>query len=215
MAQDAHDSLLSDWTDLWRQAGATPAPDLFARLMAAWSEPQRQYHTLQHLGECLAHFRALAHLPDHPVEVGFALFFHDAVYELGRPDNEARSADWARDELLAADLPADLAERVAALILATCHDAEPQGIDAQVLVDIDLAILGAAPARFAEYEAQVRREYGHLPDEVFRRGRMAILQQFRDRTCLFSTPDARERWETQARQNLTWSIQCLAEGEQG
>lgn len=212
MAQDARDDLLDDWTALWRQAGAPPAPGLFERLLAAWSEPQRHYHTLQHLGECLAHFRALAHLPEHPVEVGLALFFHDAVYAIGRHDNEARSAAWARDEMRAEGLPADMAERVATLVMATCHDAIPQGIDAQVLVDIDLSILGAAPARFAEYEAQVRREYGHLPEEVFRQGRKAILEQFSARPRLFSTPAARDRWEAQARENLAASLRRLAAG---
>lgn len=101
MAQDARDALKDDWDRLWQAAGAMPAPDLFDRLLAAWSEPHRHYHTLQHLGECLANFRTLAHLPEHPLEVRLALWFHDAIYELGRHDNEARSADWARAEMVA------------------------------------------------------------------------------------------------------------------
>jgi hypothetical protein len=36
--------------------------------------------------------------------------------------------------------------------MATCHTAKPADADQQLLVDIDLAILGAEPARFAEYE---------------------------------------------------------------
>lgn len=210
MAQDARDTLRADWTALWRQAGATPAPGLFERLMAAWSEAQRHYHTLQHLGECLANFRTLAHLPEHPLEVRLALWFHDAIYDLGRHDNEARSADWAQAEMRAAGLPLAMAERVAALIMATCHDAVPEGIDAQVVVDIDLAILGAAPARFDEYERQVRQEYGHLPDPVFQAGRAALLRQFLARPRLFSTADCRERLEAPARQNLARSLRDLA-----
>ena len=35
--------------------------------------------------------------------------------------------------------------------------------DEQLLVDIDLAILGADTARFAEYQTQIRREYAHVP----------------------------------------------------
>lgn len=112
--------------------------------------------------------------------------------------------------MLAAGLPAAMAARVATLIMATCHDAAPEGIDAQVVVDIDLAILGAAPARFNEYERQVRQEYGHLPDPVFQAGRAAILRHFLARPWLFSTPECRERLEAPARQNLTRSLQELA-----
>lgn len=209
MAQDARDTLKADWTALWREAGATPAPGLLERLLAAWSEPQRHYHTLQHLGECLAHFRTLAHLPEHPLEVRLALWFHDAIYDLGRHDNEARSADWAQAEMRAAGLPLAMAERVAALIMTTCHNASPAGTDAEVVVDIDLWILGAPAARFDEYERQVRQEYGHLPDAIYRAGRSAILQQFLARDRLFSTEVFRERFEKQARENICASLRSL------
>ena len=33
-----------------------------------------------------------------------------------------------------------------------------------VLSDADLAILGASAERYAEYAADVRREYAHVPD---------------------------------------------------
>lgn len=212
MAQDAHKTLKDDWDHLWQQAGATPAPGLFDALIARYSEAHRQYHTLQHLGECLANFKALAHLPEHPLEVRLALWFHDAIYDLGRPDNEARSADWAQAEILAAGLPPAMAERVAALIMATCHNASPEGIDAEVVVDIDLWILGAPAERFDEYERQVRREYGYLPDEVFRVGRMAVLQQFLGRARLFSTRELQEGDEARARGNMERSLAALAVG---
>lgn len=209
MTQDAQAALQQAWDALWQQAGATPAPALLERLLAAWSEPQRQYHTLQHLGECLANYQTLAHLPEHPLEVQLALWFHDAIYDLGRPDNEARSAEWARAEILTAGLPAAMAERVEALIMATCHHANPVGIDAEVVVDIDLWILGAPVERFDEYERQVRREYGHLPEAVFRAGRMAILEQFLARPTLYGTAEFRSRFEAVARENLGRSLRVL------
>lgn len=211
MAQAARAELLSRWQALWREAGALPAPGLSERLLAAWSEPQRHYHTLQHLGECLAHLPALAATAHDPVAVGLALWFHDAVYDPGRADNEARSAEWARAEILAAGLPTVLADHVTDLIMATCHHATPADRDAEVVVDIDLAILGAAPARFAEYERQVRREYGHLPDEVFRLGRMAVLREFLGRERIFSTEEFFARFEAVARGNLERSLRALGD----
>lgn len=49
--------------------------------------------------------------------------------------------------------------RVHTLIMATEHTAASLAGDAALLVDIDLAILGAAPTRFAEYERQIRQQY--------------------------------------------------------
>lgn len=205
----ATDLLRADWEALWQAVGAAPSPALFDRLTAAWSEPQRHYHTLQHLAECLALFPRLSGLTAHPVEVELALWFDDAVYATGRHDNEARSAEWARQEMLAARLPAAKAERVVALVMATCHDATPATADARVVVDIDLAILGAAPARFDDYERQVRQEYGHLPATTFCRGRAAILQHFLDRAWIYHTPPGREHFEAQARDNLERSLRAL------
>ncbi|HET8730421.1 MAG TPA: metal-dependent hydrolase [Moraxellaceae bacterium] len=209
MAHDAHDDLTRHWQALWRNAGGTPAPDLLTRLMAAYSEPHRHYHTLQHLCECLAHLQIMAHVPDHPDEVGLALWFHDAILESGHQDNEARSAEWARQALLDAGLPETRANRVADLIMTTCHNAIPAGIDAKVLVDIDLGILGASPIRFDEYERQVREEYSHLPESVFRMGRLQVLQHFLDRPRLYSTTEFFEKYEGQARENLARSIRAL------
>lgn len=197
------------WRSLWAQAGVSPDSGLFRKLIAAWSEPHRHYHTLQHLRECLANFETLRHLPKHPVEVGFAIWFHDAIYDVTRQDNEAHSAAWAKSEILKAGLAEEMAERVAGLIMATRHNATPVGIDATVLVDIDLWILGAPPERFDEYERQVREEYGQLPDAVFRQGRLAILQQFLARPALFGTPEFLGAHEQQARANLTRSIALL------
>ncbi|QNA90305.1 hypothetical protein G4G28_20610 [Massilia sp. Dwa41.01b] len=53
-----------DWQGLWNRLGKPAPPALLAALLAAYSEPQRHYHTLQHLGECLSHFDAeYAHVP--------------------------------------------------------------------------------------------------------------------------------------------------------
>src|SRR5690606_13982957 len=119
------------------------------------------YHTLQHLGECLALHAAHAAHAARPAEVALALWFHDAVYDLQASDNEARSAEWAQETMRAAGASAQAVARVHALVMATCHSALPEGPDAELLVDIDLAILGATPARFAEYERQIRVEYAH------------------------------------------------------
>lgn len=203
------DAPLAAWQRPLRELGAAADDSLHARLVAAWSEPQRHYHTLQHLDECLALFEEARDAAPHPAEVSLALWFHDAVYDPRRHDNEQRSADWARESLLAAGVPAAAADRVHALVMATRHDAEPAGADAQLLVDIDLAILGAPRARFDEYEQQVGLEYAHVPAADRRIGRGRILRAFLARPAIYSTPLFRARFEAAARDNLAYSVTKL------
>ena len=129
------------WQRLWAALGASRSDDvLFGQLLAAWNEPQHHYHTQQHLHECLSQFELLRAAADHPAEIELALWFHDAVYDVQASDNEARSADWARSAMQAAAVGSEVIDRVSALILATCHQAEPQTSDEQLLLDIDLIL---------------------------------------------------------------------------
>jgi predicted metal-dependent HD superfamily phosphohydrolase len=198
------------WDAMWRSLGAARvAPGLYDEILGRYAEPHRHYHTAQHLGECFAQLELARGLAAHPAEVELALWFHDAIYDTRRPDNELRSADWARECALAANVPDAAAARVHALIMATRHEAVPRGRDEEVLIDVDLSILGAAPERFDEYERQVREEYAWVPAFVFRRTRKGILEQFLARPAIFSTRPFHERLEASARTNLERSIARL------
>lgn len=193
----------TSWQRAWTGIGAAgEGAPLFGRLKAAYAEPQRHYHTLQHLGECLAAFDGARALAEHPHEVELALWFHDAVYDVKRHDNEQRSAEWARDALLDAGVAADAAQRVHDLVMATRHTAVPGEQDERLLVDIDLSILGAERARFDEYEQQIRREYAYVPGFLFRRKRREILRGFLDRPAIYGTPHFHAALEARARENL-------------
>ena len=194
------------WVEAWRALGAVADDALLAELLARYGEAQRAYHTLQHLGECLVHLARERDGAERPAEVALALWFHDAIYDVHRHDNEARSADWARQAARRAGLAPEVAERLHALVMATRHDAQPVGADARLLVDIDLAILGATPARFAEYERQIRIEYAHVPPAVFEPRRCQILGGFLARDPLYLTAPMRTRLEAGARANLGQAV---------
>ena len=209
----ADPSSLAAWHEAWLSAGARRLDaSLHDALIASYQEPQRGYHTLQHLREALALLPRWAAAAPNPPRVALALWFHDAVYDPQARGhvNERRSADWARSAAWAVGASDETADALHALVMATCHDAEPIGPDAQLLVDIDLAILGADPVRFDEYERQVRAEYAHVPDEAFRDGRRRVLQQFLDRPVIYRTPAAQRTHERRARANLARSIAALS-----
>ena len=195
------------WAEAWCALGVQ-APDdaLFNTLLARYGEAHRAYHTLQHLDECLDGLALERGRAKRPAEIALALWFHDAIYDLHRHDNEDRSADWARQALRDAGVDAGAAQRVHALVMATRHQAQPEEADAQLLVDIDLSILGAPAPRFAKYEQQIRIEYAHVPPEVFEPRRRQILGGFLARDPLYLTPSIRARLEAQARLNLQRAI---------
>jgi len=112
--------------------------------------------------------------------------------------------------MLTTILPAAPIAGIQRLIMATKHDAVPEDIDAQWVVDCDLVILGANQMRFDLYEQQIRQEYAHVADSDFRAGRSRILREFLQRPFIYNTPSMREQLETQARENLTRSLTALA-----
>lgn len=199
------------WRRLWTELGAaTIDGGLLNQLVGAYSQAHRHYHTLQHLRDCLAHCEAAASLAQRPAEVELALWFHDAVYDPQRADNEERSAEWAWRSILAAGCGEDVAQRVQGLVLATRgHEAPAHEPDTQLLLDIDLAILAAAPARYAEYGRQVRAEYAHVADQTFRQGRMRVLSAFMERPRIYATAAFHDALEHRARENLATELAAL------
>jgi predicted metal-dependent HD superfamily phosphohydrolase len=204
------DVLFSSWQRAWQ--GFTAQGDgasLRDALCQAYAEPQRYYHTQQHLRECLALFAQLENIAERPAELAMALWFHDAIYDPQAHDNEQRSADWATKSLQQNGVAAEAVQRIQQLILITQHSSLPQTPDACLLVDIDLSILAAAPARFAEYEAQIRAEYAFVPDIVFREKRQAVLQSFANRAQIYSTDHGQQHFEAAAKVNLQRAINTL------
>ncbi|MFE0046220.1 HD domain-containing protein [Streptomyces albireticuli] len=191
-----------------------PDPDPYAEdLLRRWSEPQRRYHTVDHLTAVLDRVDELsAHAGDADT-VRFAAWFHDAVYRPDRSENEERSAHLAERALPELGLDARRTAEVARLVRLTVgHDPAPGDRDGEVLCDADLAVLAGSPQEYAAYAAAVREEYGFVPDAAFREGRAAVLRQLLGLPALFRTPLGRSRWEPVARRNLTTELELLGEG---
>ena len=202
-------STYARWRETWRALGARADRKLYRNLVARYREPHRRYHTLEHLACCFERFDEARALAVRPGEVALALWFHDAEYEPRRTDNEARSATWARGAIAAAGLSAAVGARVGASILATRHRHLPRDPDARLVVDIDLAILGAEPERFDAYERRIREEYAGMPEAEFRAGRGALLERLQARTTLYGTPHFQSCCERRARLNIARSLERM------
>jgi predicted metal-dependent HD superfamily phosphohydrolase len=181
-------------------------------LESAYAQKHRAYHTPRHIDECLSLFDEFKHLAANQAEVECALWFHDAIYEPMSKSNEERSAKWATEFGGHVGVQSESVIRICAHIMATRHVALPVDNDSRLVVDIDLAILGADPSRYDEFEHDVRREYRWVPGIVYRSKRAAILQSFLDRPRIYHSDPAYERYESNARTNLAGAIRTLNGG---
>lgn len=201
---------LDHWQTLAERMGIVgDAAGWHERLVKAYSEPQRAYHSRQHLEECLLVFDEAKGFMQQPDLIEMALWFHDAVYDPKSGENEALSAVMAV-EALGGTLTA---REVARLILLTKSHQPGEGSDDAWIIDIDLAIFAQTPERVMEYERQIREEYGWVPEEIYIEKRAEVLRGFLARKPIYRTLWARERFEARARENLRglldWNVSSL------
>lgn len=178
--------------------------------MRAYAEPHRHYHTIEHIASLLRLLDEHGHeVMDHDAMV-LAILFHDIVYDPVRHDNEEASAGVAAERLAQLDLPDRLIIKVRRYILATRHGESAGAIDdtdLALLLDLDLSVLAAEPSLYRAYAQAIRREYAHVPDELYRSGRRQVLEGFLARERIFRTE---LHWEEAARANLAGEIAGLA-----
>ena len=187
------------------------------QLIGIYSGPGRHYHDLRHIKALLAMAQEHAREITDSEAVEAAIWFHDAVYDTRKGDNEAESAKLAT-QLLAGGVADERLEFIAATIRASANHRVPETMDAveasdcALFLDMDLAILGAAGEEFATYERAVRREYDRVPERAWITGRSQVLRSFLARPFIYASPQFRCSHEAAARLNLERSLTSLEGG---
>jgi predicted metal-dependent HD superfamily phosphohydrolase len=176
----------------------------------------RRYHGLRHLYDMFQEPETATASR----EVKLAIFFHDAVMNFGRStisDELASIENFSHMVREQGDDPSsDSYRKVSFMITSTPEYLEPRSSsalwldgDIRLFLDLDLAILGQPRQRFDEYEQQIRDEYAHVTDNVFRLERAKILKKFLGLSEIYQTPSIKRRYEETARANLTRSLAQL------
>ncbi len=180
------------------------------RLHAAYTEPHRHYHTLAHVADCLRELAGADVDAAGRALLTAAIWWHDAVYDPTRVDNEEQSAALAERHVAETGLDPGHGPEVARLVrLTKGHAVEPGDRLGALLVSIDLAILGRPEPEYDAYAEAIRAEYAHVPDALYRAGRAGVLRRFLEAPAIYADPGFGARYEAQARRNLAREIARL------
>jgi predicted metal-dependent HD superfamily phosphohydrolase len=193
--------LEKSWFELHRHYHFSEPQKIFNKLIAAYSEKQRAYHTLQHLYECLVLLDSIRSDLKDAYSVELALWFHDAIYDPHAKDNELKSAELL-EQYMAQDLSVEIVEKIKRWIIATQKHESTNELELQFLLDIDLAILAASSERFEEYEQQIQQEYAWVDPDVYSIKRKEVLAHFYQTEPLYQTEYFQQNFEQRAKQNL-------------
>lgn len=176
--------------------------NLWMELVERYSEAGRYYHNLNHLEHLLSELIPYKHELRDNDAVLFALYYHDAVYNVLSNDNEEKSAALAEERMISLRVPPDRIKACMLHILATKAHIPSEDGDANLFIDADLSILGQCWDTYSTYQKQVRQEYAIFPDTLYNAGRRRVLEHFLAMPSIFKTPPFYDKYEHQARVNI-------------
>lgn len=184
--------------------------ELWNEIVYRYSERHRHYHNLNHIAflfsQCDKYLSRIAN----PAVTGFAILYHDIVYDTYRPDNEEQSAALAETHLKQLSVNASVIENIKTFIIATKDHKIPESYPLQddlgLFLDFDIAILGAEPDTYKAYSEKIRQEYLKYPDNIYKEGRRQALEKVLASEKIFLTDDFIELMESTARQNINKEV---------
>ncbi len=183
---------------------------IFNSIVEHYSAKNRAYHNLSHIQSLLALGETLLDKIQNPNAVYFAIWFHDLIYNTKRSDNEEKSAEFAVEALAGIGVPEQTIAIAREMILATKHHRGTDlSWDMKAFLDLDTSILGAPEEIYQKYSRAIRKEYSWVPDFMYRKGRMKVLNDFLEREHIYHTKEIGAEYEIQARNNIALEIMKL------
>jgi predicted metal-dependent HD superfamily phosphohydrolase len=219
MGRDLTDNISGRFIQRWRELAAELGLDAARservgdHLMAQYSNNDRHYHGMGHIVSMLEGFDAIEADFKEPLAAELAIFFHDVIYDPSRRDNEEQSAK-KMIGLLGGRVDHGLLESAARSIEATRQHALTASHDANLLVDLDMAILGQPWPVYERYADGVMREYLPVYGEMaYRHGRRTLfLEPTIAHGAVFLT-EAFQSLNPQAIRNMQREIDILKSGK--
>lgn len=186
----------------------------FNEISSLYSQPNRFYHNLVHIQECLTYFLDLKKIVKNPIEMYLAVIFHDVVHNPKDSTNEVASANFAseylKNNLVAPNVDIKLIEHL--IKLTAYHDQEIENLeyDERLFLDIDMSIFIASKNRLLEYENQIFQEYSNVISiSEYQLGRLTFLKKIQNKH-IFRSSYFRSRFEETAKKNISFLLDYVA-----
>ena len=186
---------------------------LWNEIIYRYSGQHRHYHNLNHIAYLYTLLDKYIDKITNPAVMGFAILYHDVVYDTYSSDNEEQSAAFAEAHLRQLNLNSALIDNVKIFIKATKNHQIRESIslqnDLSFFLDFDMSVLGADEEMYKMYSQKIRREYSKYPDPIYREGRKQALQKYLTVKSIFSTNELKEEMEQKARENINREVNLL------
>jgi len=174
------------------------------------SQPTRHYHNLDHLKLMVFEFQILKTKPTNYDTILFSLFYHDAIYDSTKKENEEQSYRLLEQRLQPTTFK--YIQNCKAIIEATKTHESNKTYEIALFLDIDLAILGQKSSLYEKYRSNIRAEYSILNDIEYQNGRLSVLNRMIQSKSIYKTEFFIEKYEKRARLNILNEINLLKNG---
>lgn len=176
---------------------------------SCYSENTRHYHNLSHLNYLFLKLEDYKSIVKDTDTLMYSIFYHDLVYNPKRNDNELKSANLAKKRLVELGLPLEKVENCFLQIMATKEHTDAVDKDTQILLDMDLGILGEPDEQYQVYIKNIRKEYSMYPNLLYNAGRKKVLKHFLEMSTIYKTKEFQLQYEKRAKRNLLSEFEGL------
>lgn len=175
-------------------------------LIARYNEPHRFYHNIFHINDMLNLASGIIYYSPNNGVTNLSIWYHDAIYDPTKTDNEEKSAELAISELKNQISDEELDEVVAGILL-TKHQFSSTLLakHMSIIIDTDLYILSHNWC-YTAYAKAIRKEYSHLTDAQYIEGRKSFLTKMLKRNQYYNFFQDRT---AKARQNMNMELNYL------
>jgi predicted metal-dependent HD superfamily phosphohydrolase len=182
---------------------------LWSEIRSSYSKSSRYYHNVAHLNSLVGQLLPIRNQIEDWLTLTFSVAYHDIIYNVLRKDNEEKSAALAYERLTQLNFSTIQKEKCKLQILATKHHQASNDVDTNYFIDADLSILGYDDKSYRKYAEQIRKEYRHFPDVLYKPGRRKVLGEFLKMKNIFKTKHFQDKYEDRAKINISNELKFL------
>jgi len=182
--------------------------ECWSEIKNCYTSHSRYYHNLKHLKNMLSELIQIQSEVEDLDGLLFAIYYHDIVYKSTKSNNEHQSALVFKNRI--APTSFQNLKKCMLQIEATKEHKTSEDTDTNILLDLDLSILGKTTEEYKIYTESIRKEYQIYPDFLYKKGRKKVLKSLLELDSIYKTDYFKNQYENQAKENLKLELQLLS-----